>query len=286
MMNITKETISVTCPHCGHSFSPHAAIHELAEGLKLTCEKCGGEIAIDGKVLENMEQILQRLGVGEAPPGTKAQTRSSITHRCPHCGHSFSPHAAIHELAEGLKLTCEKCGGEIAIDGKVLENMEQILQRLGVGEAPPGTKAQTRSSITHRCPHCGATSSVAMSLSELGERDKIFCTKCGKEIPIDREKIQKAQNVLAGLTEAPGDDQDETFDTPVGTIIVKRKTLNVDMKTDIGLDETAGPDAGIPTADAPTPAAPHSIEPRKGCLGVVAIIDLLTAAGLIYGLFG
>ncbi|MBN2223520.1 MAG: hypothetical protein JW765_02470 [Deltaproteobacteria bacterium] len=210
-------------------------------------------------------------------------TKETISVTCPHCGHSFSPHAAIHELAEGLKLTCEKCGGEIAIDGKVLENMEQILQRLGVGEAPPGTTAQTRSSITHRCPDCGASSSVAMSLSELGERDKIFCTKCGKEIPIDREKIQKAQNVLAGLTEAPDGDQGETFDTPVGTIIVKRKTLNVDVKTDIGLDETPGPGTENHTGDIPSPTAPHSIEPRRGCFGVMVILAFFGVLVLVYG---
>ena len=77
-MGITKETITFTCPSCGHTTKRHAVIKELSEGRKPTCEECGTEIVIDREVMARIEEILGRLGLPnagrETPPGPAGVT--------------------------------------------------------------------------------------------------------------------------------------------------------------------------------------------------------------------
>jgi transcription elongation factor Elf1 len=211
-------------------------------------------------------------------------TKNTTSVTCPHCNHTTTYELTLHNLTEGRKLVCEKCGREIAVDRAVFENVEKVLERLGVNDTPGETDV-TRSSVALQCPHCNKTSAITMSLQELGEKEKIFCQNCGKEIPIDRAKIQKAQNVLAGLR-IPSGDGTETIDTPEGAVVVKTKTFNVDLKTNVDLGETVRRALGETTRGDPTPTGPRGIEPRKGCFGVMAVVVFVGTAILIYGFLG
>lgn len=212
-------------------------------------------------------------------------TSETISFTCPSCGHTTKPHLAIKSLAEGRKLTCEKCGAEIPVDKEVFANVEKILDRLGVpDETGIRTTTTTQSSVVLRCPHCGTSSTVPMSLSELREKGKVFCQNCGKEIPIDREKIQKAQHALAGL-KVPAADGSGTIDTPGGPVVVKTKTFsfNVNKNIEIGKPPTA--DADGPIIISAGSSGRPAIEPKKGCLGVMVVVVLFVAATLIYYFF-
>ncbi len=212
-------------------------------------------------------------------------TRETISFTCPSCGHTTKPHVAIKNLVEGRKLVCEKCGTEIPIDPEVFKNVERILERLGVSDAP-GITMETHSTVALQCPHCNTLSTVSRSLSQLGEGDKVFCQNCGKEIPIDRDKIHKAQNVLGQLK--PGDG-DKILDVPGGPVVVKTKTFSFNVNKNIEIGEIGKP--SLPEADGPILISPGSsgrnvIEPKRGCLGVMAVLALLSVAALIYGFLG
>ncbi len=211
---------------------------------------------------------------------TMNQTKNTTSVTCPHCNHTSTYELDLHNLAEGKKLVCEKCGREIAVDRQVFENVEKLLERLGVNDTPGETDV-TQSSVALQCPHCNKTSTITMSLQELAEKEKIFCQNCGKEIPIDREKILKAQRVLGGL-KIPSGEGTETIDTPDGAVVVSTKTVNVDLKTNTDLGETVRLGLEEALKGAPTPKAPNAIEPRKGCFGVMAMLAFPGAVALIY----
>jgi transcription elongation factor Elf1 len=208
-------------------------------------------------------------------------TRETISFTCPSCGHTTKPHIAIKELAEGRKLVCEKCGKEIPVNKEAFENVERVLQRLGVSDTP-GLTIETRSSVSLKCPHCNTLSTVSQSLAQLGERDKRFCQNCGKEIPIDRDKIHKAQDALAQLK--PGDG-DNILDVPGGPVVVKRKTFSFNVNKNIEIGKPPTPDADGPIVISAGSSGRNVIEPKGGCLGVLAVL-LLLAAVLAYGLCG
>jgi transcription elongation factor Elf1 len=206
-------------------------------------------------------------------------TKETISFTCPSCGHTTKPHLAIKNLVEGRKLVCEKCGREIPVDTEAFKNVEQILEKLGVSDAP-GITMETHSTVALQCPHCNTLSTVSKSLAQLGERDKIFCQNCGKEIPIDRDKIHRAQDALAQLK--PGDG-DKILDVPGGPVVVKSKTFSFNVNKNIKIGEIGKP--SLPEADGPVLISPGSsgrnvIEPKRGCLGVMAVL-LLTAAVLL-----
>jgi transcription elongation factor Elf1 len=204
-------------------------------------------------------------------------TRETISFTCPSCGHTTKPHVAIKNLVEGRKLVCEKCGTEIPIDPEAFKNVERILEKLGITETP-GVAIETESSIALHCPHCGTTAAVSMTLAELGERGQVFCRNCGKEIPIDRAKIQKAQSVLGQLEHVDGD---RILDVPGGPVVVKTRTLNVDVKKDIEIGKQALPGAGESIGGSAIRTGPNVIEPKRGCLGVMAVFALLVLLTLL-----
>jgi transcription elongation factor Elf1 len=216
-------------------------------------------------------------------------TRETISFTCPSCGHTTKPHVAIKNLVEGRKLVCEKCGREIPVDKEAFANVERILQRLGVPGAPDmptGVTTVTRSTVALRCPHCNTLSTVSQSLTQLGERDKIFCQNCGKEIPIDRDKIHRAQSVVDRLGDGPGTG---ALDTPEGPVVVKTRTFSFNVNKNIEIGEIGKP--SLPDADGPILISPGSsgrsvIEPKRGCLGVMAVFILLSITALIYGFLG
>lgn len=203
--------------------------------------------------------------------------KETISFTCPSCGHTTKPRAAVRELIQGRRLACEKCGTEIPIDPEAFRNVERILERLGV-EHTPFLSVEAATTVAVRCPHCDATAAVPMSLAELGERSRVLCQSCGKEIPIDREKIQRAQGVLRRL-EADGPDGTKTFESADGPVVVETKTFNVDVNGDIGGQPR-------PAAAPPGPSGPAALGPKRGCLGVMAALGvpallILSAAAVL-----
>jgi transcription elongation factor Elf1 len=209
-------------------------------------------------------------------------TKETISFTCPSCGHTTKPHLAIKQLVEGRKLVCEKCGTEIPVDTEAFKNVGQILEKLGVSDAP-GITMETHSTVALRCPHCNTLSTVSQSLVQLGERDKIFCQNCGKEIPIDRDKIHRAQDALAQLQ--PGDG-DKILDVPGGPVVVKSKTFSFNVKKDIEIGKPALPNADDMEGGTAILTPRRAIEPKRGCLGVMAVFALLSVAAMIYGFGG
>ncbi len=196
-------------------------------------------------------------------------TRETISFTCPSCGHTTKPHLAIKDLAQGRRLTCEKCGSDIPVDSEAFKNVEEILQRLGVPGAPDmptGITTVTRSTVALQCPHCNTLSTVSRSLAQLGEGDKVFCQNCGKEIPIDRDKIHRAQSVVERLGDVTGNG---TLDTPEAPVVVKTKTFSFNVNKNIEM-ESANRRCPIPTGRysfRPAHRAEPSSSRRRGVWG-------------------
>jgi transcription elongation factor Elf1 len=172
-------------------------------------------------------------------------TRETITFTCPSCGHTTRRHTVIESLAGGKKPVCEKCGTEIIIDREVLTKIEEILQRLGIGDST-GITTETDGAVSVRCPHCGTSASVSPGLQDLGKRDTVFCQNCGREIPIDRDGIRSARHGFDVLSAAAGD--------------------------------------AVPTPGAPAPSGSTVIKPKRGCLGGMLVLASGAAAFLVYAL--
>jgi transcription elongation factor Elf1 len=159
-------------------------------------------------------------------------TKETITFSCPSCGHITKRHTVIENLAEGKKPVCEKCGTEILIDGEVLAKIEEILQRFGIGDKTSLT-AETGDTISVQCPYCGTSASVSPGLQDLEKRDTIFCQNCGREVPVNRDKISMPRNAFEGLSTAAGD--------------------------------------VVPAPGGPAPSGSTDIGLKRGCLGVMLV---------------
>jgi hypothetical protein len=149
----------------------------------------------------------------------------------------------------------------------------------------------TTSRMLINCPHCNRASTYNVSLHDLAQGKKVFCETCGREIAVDRTKLEKAERILANLSIEDDADGTKMFDTDGAHVTVQTKTFTVD---DAAVNDPGDPgriiretveDAGAPGRDAPRAAAPPRIEPKRGCLGILAIVVLLGAAGILYLLF-
>jgi predicted Zn finger-like uncharacterized protein len=150
----------------------------------------------------------------------------------------------------------------------------------------------TTSQTVINCPHCGHASTYHVSLHDLAQGKKVLCEKCGREIVVDRAKLEKAERILANLNIQDDEDGTKTFDADGAHVSVLTKTFaaddaSVDDPADLGRiirEKVKEAEAG--GQDAPRIAAPPRIEPKRGCLGVLAIVVLLGAAVVFGSLFG
>jgi hypothetical protein len=135
----------------------------------------------------------------------------------------------------------------------------------------------TEKTITFTCPSCGHTAKRHTVIKEIADGKKPLCEECGKEIPIDADVLARIEELLRrlGLAETPADPS-----------AVKKKVFSVDVKTSVDLGKTPLPGRNVPAAGAPAQAGPNVIEPKRGCLGVMAALALAvpTAAALICAL--
>ena len=212
----------------------------------------------------------------------KITTKSTTTVTCPHCKNASTYDLTLHELADGRRLVCPKCGKDIAIDRSVFEKVEDLL------EHPPAsntfsTTTVTKSAMSFVCPQCGKTTTTTdMTIARLVDGERVFCIHCGYEIPVDPAKLRRAEGALRGLA-VLDDDKAGTLDTPDGPVTVKTKTFSFDVKTDMNV--TKG-DAGTPAGKTPIVTPRRSIEPKRGCLGVMAVVAAISLVILFYGLVG
>jgi transcription elongation factor Elf1 len=212
-------------------------------------------------------------------------TKSTTTLTCPHCNTASTYDLNPHELADGRKLACGKCGREIAIDRSVFEKVEELLDH------PPAsslfsTTTVVKSSMSFQCPRCGKTTTTDMTIGRLVDGEKVFCSHCGNEIHADGAKIQEADNTLRGIATMPGGGKTVTLNTPGSPVVVKTKTFSFNVNKTFDGGETDRPDAGSPAGHTPILTPRRTIEPKRGCLGVMAVFILLSITALIYGFLG
>jgi|GEM_PF-4110651 len=168
-MSITKETITFTCPSCGHTTKRHTVVKELAGGRKPTCEECGGEILIDREVLVRISQILHRLGLTDTT-GVTTETRSTVTLHCPHCGASASVSRDLLDLEKRDTFFCPNCGKEIPIDWDEVRPAQHGFEGLSTtaGDTAPATGSPAPSGPTGGTPKRGCLGVMAgLTLSAL-----------------------------------------------------------------------------------------------------------------------
>jgi transcription elongation factor Elf1 len=209
-------------------------------------------------------------------------TKSTTSITCPRCRNTSTYELSPHELADGRKLVCGKCGREIVIDPTVFEKTEEILGHLPTSSLFSMTTV-TKSSMCFQCPRCQKTTTTDMTIGGLVDGEKVFCSHCGNEIHADGAKILQADAALRGIATPSGGSEAKTFNTPEGPVVVKRKTFNVDLKTNIDIGKTARPGAGGLAGGTPILTPRRAIEPKKGCLGVVATVAFLGMIVLLYG---
>ncbi len=212
-------------------------------------------------------------------------TKSTTTVTCPHCGSTSTYDLTLHELADGRTLICSKCGRDIVIDRHIFEKVEDLL------ENPPAanlfaTTTATNSSMSFVCLQCGKTTTTTdMTLSRLVDGERVFCIHCGYEIPVDPAKIRQAEGALRGLAVSSEGTTAGSLDTSEGPVTVKTKTFSFDIKTDFNVGGKKLPGSAEPAGGTPIITPRRTIEPKSGCLGVMAVLILVTITALIYGLF-
>ncbi len=208
-------------------------------------------------------------------------TKSTTSVTCPHCSHTTSYDLGPQELADGGKLVCGKCGREIPFDRRVFEAI--------IGGLPTSNlfsmTTVTKSSMSFQCPRCRKTTTTDMTIDRLVDGEKVFCSHCGNEIPADGAKVLEADAALRGLAVPPGGSSTKTLNTPEGPVAVKTKTFSFNVKTNINIEKPAG-GAGTTAGGTPILTPRRAIEPKRGCLGIMAVFALPMVAVLIYGLFG
>jgi transcription elongation factor Elf1 len=208
-------------------------------------------------------------------------TKNSTTITCPHCKNATTYEFGLHELVDGRKLVCGKCGREIVIDRNAFEKAEEILEHLPTSNLFNMTTV-TNSSMSFQCPDCQKTTTTTdMTIARLVDGEMVYCIHCGTVIPVDAQKLKQAEGALRGLAIGPGGGKTESFNTPEGPVVVTRKTFNVDVKTNLDIGKTGGPGAGGSVGGTPILTPRRVIEPKKGCLGVLAMFALMGALILI-----
>lgn len=213
-------------------------------------------------------------------------TKNITTVTCPHCNHTTTTDVSLDGLAAGQKLVCEKCGKEIVIDRSALASAEKMLENLPIQDIlNKATVSETSLSLS--CPHCNTMSSYKLSLEELADGRKVFCSNCGKEIAVDREKLQKAEDILKGLKIPTGDGKTETLDADGNRVVIQTttKTYNLSSKDITDPGDVAEVVSGEIPPGTGAPTTPRAIGPKGGCFGVLAMLSFLTATVLILSLF-
>jgi transcription elongation factor Elf1 len=137
-MDVTKNSVSINCPHCNNKSTYAVSVQQLVDGQRLTCTSCGKEIVIDKELFKNVERIIDNLPVGGFPAGKINAVKSSLSITCPACGGVSKYEIGLHELTDGRKVVCEHCGKGISVDGEKLRRVEQVLEKLGVPEESGG----------------------------------------------------------------------------------------------------------------------------------------------------
>ena len=145
----------------------------------------------------------------------------------------------------------------------------------------------TKSQIVINCPHCDQASTYNIGLDELAEGKKVFCEKCGKEIVVDRTKLQKAERILANLKISADVSGTKTFDEDGAHVSVQTKTFKVDdvQVSDLGdlgkIIRDKVEEAGSQVKGAPEIECAPRIEPKGGCLGVLLVVVLVWGAAFL-----
>ncbi len=205
-------------------------------------------------------------------------TRTTTSFTCPHCGQKSTYDLGPQELADGGKLVCGKCGKEIPFDRRVFE---AIMGDISTSKLFNMTTV-TKSSMSFQCPRCQKTTTTDMTIGRLVDGESVFCSHCGHKIAADGAKVLQADAALRGMATPSGGGESKTSDTPGGPVVVK-KTFNVNVKTNLDFGKTADPGAGGSAGGTPILTPRRVIEPKKGCLGVMAMLAFLTAIVLVNG---
>jgi transcription elongation factor Elf1 len=210
-------------------------------------------------------------------------TRSTTSFTCPGCGQKSTYDLGPQELADGGKLVCSKCGREIPFDRRVFE---AIMGDLSTSKLLNITTV-TKSSMSFQCPRCGKTTTTDMTVRRLLDGERVFCSHCGNEIHADGDKLLEADAALKGMAVPAGGGEAETLDTSGGPVVVKTKSFNVNVKTNIDFGKTKDSEidvTGTLARGAPIITPRRTIEPKSGCFGVMAVLAFFLTIVLVYSL--
>jgi transcription elongation factor Elf1 len=210
-------------------------------------------------------------------------TKSTTTLTCPNCKNTSTYDLTLHDLADGRKIVCGKCGRDIVIDRSAFAKAEEFLENVPASNLF-STKTVVKSSMSFQCPRCGKTTTTDTTIGRLLDGEKVFCSHCGSEIHADGAKLQEADAALRGLAAPPGS-EGKMVGTTGAPVVVKTKTFSFNVNKTLDIGKKPETDAGGSAGGTPIITPRRSIEPKRGCLGVMVVISVVSAVAVLCWLF-